>query len=321
MVRTDVTFESDGVRCDAWLYRPDAPEDDAAGDGLQDSRGRTPCVVMAHGFSAVRDQRLDAYAERFSQAGMACLVFDYRHFGTSDGEPRQLLDIQRQLRDWRAAIDFARSLDAVDARRIGLWGSSFSGGHVVEVAAGDARVRAVVSQVPFTTGASALRIAGVRAAAQLTVAGLRDQGRALLGRPPYYLPASGSPGTWAAMTAPEADPGFRAITPPGSAWVNRYTARAGLRVGSYRPYAKLGQVRCPVLVVVAEQDQLTPPGPAVEAADRAPNAEVVRYPVGHFDLYYGEWFERAVPEQTGFLERHLLGVGTAAPDVAAVKAG
>ena len=82
---------------------------------------------MAHGFSGVRDQRLDAYAERFAAAGLACLVFDYRHFGDSGGQPRQLLDIGRQLDDWRAAIAFARSLEEVDGDRIGLWGTSFSG--------------------------------------------------------------------------------------------------------------------------------------------------------------------------------------------------
>jgi dienelactone hydrolase len=86
MQRSDVTFESAGTRCAAWLYRP-----------VESGGGPAPCVVLAHGFSGVRDQRLDAYAERFAQAGLAALVFDYRYFGDSDGEPRQLLDIRRQL--------------------------------------------------------------------------------------------------------------------------------------------------------------------------------------------------------------------------------
>ena len=107
---------------------------------------------MAHGFSGVREQRLDAYAERFAQAGMAVLVFDYRHFGASEGEPRQLLSIARQLEDWRAAVAHARSLEGIDTKRIALWGSSFSGGHVIATAAKDPDVAAVVSQAPYTDG-------------------------------------------------------------------------------------------------------------------------------------------------------------------------
>jgi fermentation-respiration switch protein FrsA (DUF1100 family) len=293
--RIDLIFESDGVRCAAWHYRPDVD-------------GPVPCVVMAHGFSAVRDQRLDAFAERFATAGLACFVFDYRHFGDSEGEPRQFLDIKRQLADWQAAIDFARTLDGVDPARIALWGSSFSGGHVVAAAARDGRVQAVVSQVPFTDGLSALRAGGARAAMRLTAAGLRDQLRALGGRSPHYLPAVGPPGSSAGMTAPEAEPGFLALTSPDTTtWVNRYSARVGLRLTGYRPYAQLAKLRCPVLVIVADNDQTTPPDPAAKAAGRAPHAQLVRYPIGHFDIYVGDWFERAVAEEAGFLVQHLLG--------------
>ena len=74
MERTDVTFDSGGEACAAWLYRPEGTGDSAA-----------PCVVMAHGFGGVKEARLDAYAERFAAAGMAALVFDYRHFGARGG--------------------------------------------------------------------------------------------------------------------------------------------------------------------------------------------------------------------------------------------
>lgn len=294
MSREDAGFDSGGLRCAAWLYRPDA-------------EGRQPCVVMAHGFSAVRDQRLDAYAERFAAAGLACLVFDYRYFGASEGEPRQLLDIRRQLEDWRAAIAYARGLERIDPERIALWGSSFSGGHVVATAAADPRVRAVVSQVPFTDGPSAVRLLSARDNVRLTFAGVRDQVRGWLGRPPLYVPAVGPPGTLAAMTAPEAEPGFAAMTPPGSTWVNQFTPRLMLRIGMYRPYSKLASVQAPVLVVTADNDATTPSQPAVRAAERAPNAELLRVPLGHFELYVGEPFEETVAAQTDFLTRQLLG--------------
>src|SRR5207244_4307829 len=120
--------------------------------GEGDGGAHVPCVVLAHGWTGIREARLDAYAERFAVAGMAALVFDYRHFGASEGEPRQLLDIRRQLEDWAAAIAYARTLEGVDPERIALWGSSFSGGHVVETAACDRRIGAGVGQVPFVGG-------------------------------------------------------------------------------------------------------------------------------------------------------------------------
>ncbi len=267
---------------------------------------------MAHGFSGVREQRLDAYAERFAAAGLAVLLFDYRHFGASSGDPRQLVDIRRQLADWRAAIDFARSLDDIDPERIALWGSSFSGGHVVHVAASDDRVAAVVSQAPFTDGLSTIRAGGAPAALRLTAAAIRDGLGALGGHAPFYIPAVGPPGSTAVMATPEAQPGFRAIDPPGSRWENRVAARVGLFVGAYRPYSKLSKLRCPVLVVVAEQDTTTPAAPAVRAAQRSPNTELIRYPIGHFAIYVEPQFDRTVADQTEFLVRNLVGQPAAA---------
>jgi fermentation-respiration switch protein FrsA (DUF1100 family) len=170
--RTDVTFTSGGVLCAAWLYRPTAAD------------RPLPCVVMAHGFSATREEGLADYAERFAAAGMAVLAFDYRHFGDSEGEPRQLLDIRKQHDDYRAAIAHARALDVVDADRIALFGSSFSGGHVVCVAATDERVAAVVAQCPHADGIATLRAVPPKNAARATLDGIADQIGALIGRPP-----------------------------------------------------------------------------------------------------------------------------------------
>lgn len=135
--RADVTFESRDVTCAGYLYLPDP------------MTGTVPCVVMAHGFSGTRNLGLTAYAERFAAAGMAVLVFDYAYFGASGGQPRQLLDLGHQLDDYRAAVAFARAHPRIDPARIALWGTSLSGGHVIVVAAGDPRIAAVVSQVPF----------------------------------------------------------------------------------------------------------------------------------------------------------------------------
>src|SRR5512135_852818 len=113
---------------------------------------------MAHGFSATRDDGLPAYAETFCDAGFVVVLFDYRHFGASTGEPRQLLDTGRQHDDYSAVVAWARRLDGVDPDRIVLWGSSFSGGHVLAVAATDPRIAAVISQAPNTDSIASLML-------------------------------------------------------------------------------------------------------------------------------------------------------------------
>ena len=302
MLRRDLSFGSGGEECAAWLFLPD------------DADGPLPCVVMAHGFGAVRKGRLDAYAERFAAAGHAVLVFDYRHFGDSGGEPRQLLDIGRQHDDWRAAVAFARSLAEVDPEQIVLWGTSLSGGHVMVVAAEDARLAGAISQAPFVDGMWALRAAGPANMARMTMPGLRDEAARLRGREAVTLPIVAPPGKLGAMTSPDADPGYRAMFEPGDPWVNEVAARVVLRIGLYRPARLAGQIACPWLVQVMDDDAVTPAKPSIAAAARAPWAQLLRYDGGHFDIYRGEAFERAVADQVAFLRRvvHPLPVGAPA---------
>ena len=288
--RSDVEFLSGGERCAAWLHRP------------ADARA---IVILAHGWTGVREQRLNAFAEHFAEAGLAALVFDYRHFGASGGQPRSLLDISRQLADWREAVAFARTLPGIARERVALWGSSFSGGHVIEVAAADPAIAAVVAQVPFVDGFANLLRLGRMHALRLTAAGLRDQLGALAGREPYMLASVGPPGSTAVMNSPDAEPGFRALNPPGLSWPNEAAARIALRVASYRPIRAAASVRCPIMFALAEQDVVTPPDLAERAAARAPRSEVRRYPGGHFDPYVGELFERVAADETAFLTHHL----------------
>jgi dienelactone hydrolase len=291
--REDVRFPSGSETLDGWLYRP-------ANGGAE-----APCVVMAHGFGALKEARLDAYAERFADAGLAVLVFDYRCFGDSTGEPRNLLDIGGQHDDWRAAIAHARGLAGVDPERIALWGSSFSGGHVMAVGSGDDRVAAIVAQVPHTSGLATLRMAGPANAARMTVAGLIDVAESLVGRGPHYMPTVGPPGTLAAMNSPDAEPGYSGLYPEGFEWRNEVPARIGLRIAAYSPGKRAAAIRCPLLVQVGRNDVVTPPAPAIAASKRAPHGELIEYDLGHFDVYVGEPFERVVTDQLEFFKRHL----------------
>jgi pimeloyl-ACP methyl ester carboxylesterase len=307
MSRSDVSFSSGGEECAAWLYRPEHAE---AGEP-------TPLVVMAHGFSATRDLRLDAYAERFCDAGLGALLFDYRHFGDSGGEPRQLLDVSRQHADYHAAIAYARGLDWVDPDGVAVFGSSFSGGHAIAIGAQDPRIAAVVSQCPFTDALASLPKLGPVNMLKGTAAGMRDLAGTLAGRAPYYIPAIGPPGSFAVMTTPDAEPGMRALVPPGSPWQNRVAARIAVRVSTYRPGRAAAKLTCPALFCICEQDSVAPATRALAYAAKAPRGEVKTYPIGHFEIYLGEWFERAVGDQTEFLLRHLA--VTRAPAIAAAR--
>jgi pimeloyl-ACP methyl ester carboxylesterase len=289
----DIRIPSHGEQLAAYLYRPES------------TQGDVPCVVMAHGFSATRDDGLPAYAEAFRGAGFAVVVFDYRHFGASTGEPRQLLDIGHQHADYRAVITWARRLDGIDPDRIVLWGSSFSGGHVLAVAAADPRIAAVISQAPFTDAIPTLMHVPPKNAVRLTVAGIRDQLRGWRGRAPRLAPAVGEPGTLAAMTEPDAKPGFDAIVPPESLWRNEFAARLMLRFPFYRPGLKSRQLTMPLLVCVCENDTTTPPASTIKAAERAPRGELCRYPYGHFDIYNDP---KVKADQVDFLRRVVAGV-------------
>lgn len=264
---------------------------------------------MAHGFGLVREARLDAYAERFAAAGLAAVVFDYRHFGASDGEPRQLIDVVRQLEDWRAAIVYARGLAGVDADRVALWGTSFSGGHVALLAAADAGIAAAVSQVPYSGLGGHTGPPRIGFLARMAFAAVRDELVGRLGRGAVTIPLVAEPGTFAAFVRPGAPAMMRALLPARHNWRNEYTPRVALRMPRYRPFDTAAAIRCPWLVLVCDDDTITPADQAATLAAHAPYAEIHRYPTGHFDVYTGGWFEQAVALQVDFLGRHLLRSG------------
>jgi dienelactone hydrolase len=301
-VRHDVTFDSDGVSCAAWLYRPDGVEN-------------PPIVVLAHGFAAFRELRLDAYAARFAQAGYAALVFDYRHWGASDGQPRRILDIAKQQADWRAAIAYARRLEDVDTTRIVGWGSSFGGGHVLTLAARDRDFIAAIVQVPHVSGTASAFSQSPALVRRLIVAGLRDQIGAWLGREPYRVTSIGRPGDFAMMTSPgayelveemaggEAAEHMRAQLEAE----NDVAARIALRVPLYSPGRRASRIAVPTLVQLATRDDVTPYAKARKIVARIPRGEVRSYDISHFEPYLDPHFEQIVTDQIDFLNRHVGG--------------
>jgi pimeloyl-ACP methyl ester carboxylesterase len=301
--RTDSDFISHGTRCAGWLYRP---------DGVLNP----PVVVMAHGLAAERTFRLTAFAERFAENAMAAFAFDYRNFGDSDGAPRNLVKPRRQIEDWESAIDHVRTLEGIDRERIALWGSSFSGGHIMVIAARDPGISAIISQVPFVNGASFAMHMGLKYVAQAIGAGLRDILQMATFRGRYKVPVVSDPDAFAVLNTPECKAGYLGIVPQDSGWKNECPAAFLLTSALYRPTTYAKRVRCPALVMLAEKDSLIPPDSVKKAAEKMKNSEVISLPIGHFDIYLGEHYEMAVQRQIDFLKKHLTGVhgGDQAPE-------
>jgi dienelactone hydrolase len=298
--RHDVSFASGEDTCAAWLYLP---------DGV----ASPPVVILGHGLGATREMRLDAFAERFAQAGIAALAFTYRHFGDSTGQPRQLLSIKRQLADWDAAIGWVKKRRDVDGSRIAVWGSSFGGGHAITVASRHPELKAAVSQCPFTDGlASALALGPTESFKVLpTVA--KDLASMVFGRAPAMIPLAGPPGSVALMNAPDALPGYEALLPPESTFRNEVAARVAPTIMTYRPGRAVKKIKPPILFCVSNTDSVTPPAQTLRYARTAPRGEIKRYDAGHFDFYLGEPFEALVRDQVAFLTRHLQPTGAISP--------
>lgn len=295
-VRQDVSFVSDGDICAAWLYLP---------VGVSSP----PVVILGHGLGATREMRLDAFAERFAEAGIAALAFTHRHFGDSGGQPRQLLSIKRQLADWEAALAWVKIRHDVDGSRIAVWGSSFGGGHAITIGSRHPELKAAVVQCPFTDGLAAFQALGPTDSLRVLPSVARDLGSMVLRRPPAVIPLVGSPGTLALINAPDALPGCEAMLPPTTTWRNEVAARVALSIATYRPGRAASNIKFPILFCVSNTDSVTPPAQTLRYASTAPMGEIKRYDAGHFDFYQGENFELAVRDQVEFLTRELAPTG------------
>ncbi len=286
----EMTFRSDGVDCAVRVYRPDVAPGEA-----------TSCVVMANGFSLTRDDGLPAFAERFAEVGLTAVVFDFRHFGASGGEPRQLTDLDRQRADFRAAVSFARGLEDVHGDAVAVWGFSVAGGHAIYTAAGDEEIAAAVALCPLTDLIAFVRRMPRRNLLRANVDTLRN----VAGRRRVHIPVVGRPGSYALFTQPEALPGFDAICGDRSLWRNEFLALSFARP-TYRPVRVAHRVRCPLLVCIGERDHMAPRRAAERTVECAPRGERGDYPIDHFGGFLGEDFERVVTDQIEFLRRHGL---------------
>jgi len=288
VIRTDVHFQSGKQRCEGWLYLPSG-------------QGPFPCIVFAHGIGAIRQVRVAAYAERFTAAGFAVFSFDYRHWGMSEGLPRYICDVRAQQSDVRAAIDCVRGLDMIDAARIALFGTSFGGGQAIAVAADRYDLVAVIAQCAVVDGLKAAALAPPVLALRWMIAGLADLLRATLGLGPKYIRLVGEPGALALMTAPGAEKNYHAMIDGESPWRNLIAARFILGIPFFRPALRAHRVRSRLLMLVTDRDEICPGRVMADVAACAPCGQAVHFDAGHFDIYFGDHFERAVSVMLEFL--------------------
>ncbi|MBI2994825.1 MAG: alpha/beta fold hydrolase [Gammaproteobacteria bacterium] len=297
-MRTDVAFNtSDGVTLRGWHYAP---------SGV---RGAVPVVVMSHGFSAVKEMWLDRFAEAFSEAGLAALVYDHRNLGASDGTPRQEIDPWQQIRDCRDAITFAQTLPGVDPARVGLWGTSYSGAHAIVVAACDRRVKCVVAQVPAVNVRKNFQ-RSVNPDGQIAVQrGFNaDRSARFAGRAPAMFPiVSEDPNAPCVLSTPDAWHWFSETARQRAPnWRNEVTLRSVELAGEYEAEMYLHHVSpTPFLMIVDTADRLCPPDVSLAAYEKALEPKkLVLLHGGHFAAYI-EDFDAAAGAARDWFREHL----------------
>jgi pimeloyl-ACP methyl ester carboxylesterase len=288
-------FMSHGTRCAAWLTLPAGP-------------GPHPAVVLTHGLGGTHGMMLGQYEQHFADAGIATLAFDYRNMGASDGEPRQRIVMRRLRQDVVSALGFVREQPSIDAKRVGLWGTSLGSMHVVRVAAVDPDIAAAVVQCPLLYGPGAARAGGFRHTLLMAPAITADITRALLGRPRRYIPIIGEPGTLAVVTAPGALAGWNGMLSPGlppETLDNRIAAANAMSIVRTTATRQVRHVSAPLLVCLGDKENMINSRYAERAAVDAPRGEVRHFAAGHFDIYQPPVVEEVLTEQTTFLRKHL----------------
>jgi len=292
----EVRFPSGNGECVGDLYLPEGAS----------AASRAPVVILAHGIAGQRSFGLAPFARRFAACGVAALVFDYRNFGGSPGEPRGLVSPSRHVEDYLAAMAFARTHPLLDGSRVVLWGTSFSGGHVLAAAATRPDgLRGVISQIPFVSGVASTLVYPLRYHLPAIFLGVLDRVRARLGLSRLRVAVTRDRGL-SLLASPDSHAGYSALIPPEMEGPGRVPAGVFLSVLTYHPGRLARRVEVPTLLLVAGEDAICPAGAARRTARRMRDVRLEEFPIGHFEAYQGPWFEEFVDRETRFLERHLL---------------
>ena len=258
-------------------------------------------IVMAHGFAALRQFKLIQFAQRFAQAGFAVMLFDYRHWGGSTGQPRELVSLRRQLDDWRAVISTLNVSKQINSKKIILWGTSLSGGYVLTLAQELKNLCAVIAQVPYVDGAASVKIYPIQHLPKALKLSSQDYMGSKVGMKPVSLPVV-HPFDLCFIPTEQSFNGFMSIVHPDFFWSGQVPARAFFNLIRFRPIQLVRQIQIPVLMIVAQLDSFIPIEASRETATNlAPFVQYHEWKMKHFDIYHEQWLEKAILTQLEFL--------------------
>ena len=282
-------FTSLNLRCEADLYLPN-------------SISNPPILIMAHGFGAPRNLRLPAYAEFFARHGIAVFLFDYRCFGTSEGQPRNWVSPERHIQDWQNAIAYVKGLSQVNTNKLALWGTSYSGGHVLVTASKEKGLAGVIAQVPFVDAGSSVRRFKFSFIIKGTLHAIWDKIKSFVGAKPHLIKIVGLPSEFAALNTPDAYDGVMKLVPPNFNFENFCPGRVLLELVLYKPMKEAGKIICPTMIMGSRIDTLIDIKAVKKTAEKIPQCQYFEYECGHFDIYLGNLFEDSINKQLKFLK-------------------
>ena len=270
-----------------------------------DNTTELPIIVMGNGYAPEWQFGTASFIEAFTAAGFATFNFDYRTFGQSDGQPRQMVDIPGQQDDFRGAIAHALQQPWVDAKKLIIWGSSLGGGHAISMAAEHAQAVAMIAQVPHCCSRAAFKTVSLSAVGKGMSKAIIDSLGALLNRAPIYLPILGQGDEYGVMSHAGWYESYQIIADNSPTWSNKMVARSLLKGGDYRPITVAGNITCPSLLVPAKDDAGVPLSSVEETAAKIKNVEVFPIEGDHFGVYYGAQLQDVVDKQVQFIQQQL----------------
>ena len=316
LTKKTIKYACSNIKCHGWLYTP------KNNTNLMNKEKEFPIIIMAHGLGATKEMGLYLFAHEFAKNGYAVFVFDYRYFGESEGLPRHYIHGPSHVNDYLDTIQYVKRLEGIDSKRICLWGSSYSGGHVLVAASKNSKdIKAVISQMPF--------LGALKSESKFDELKKRGFINVLIGFYGYiagnfryllnnkdelYLKLFSSKkgkefalNYWENVGATEQEWVNKHPKQRNDDFRNGFLIRGLLGLLTYKPIDSIDKIssNIKVLYIIAERDVICPNNRIEFAAKNTKNAELIRVDSGHFTIYSGKAFDVSIQSQLKFLNNNL----------------
>lgn len=295
--KKNIEFNSSGLKCRGWIYIPD-----------NISKGsKLPAIVMAHGMAAVKEMGLNGYAELFAKAGFIILVFDYRFWGESDGEPRNQIFPLEMVADYRNAITWVAELSEVNPTRIGVWGSSYSGGLAISVGTFDKRVKAVVAQVPSTLNPDSRRAKDPKTWDTIGEILIQDRIERYKTGKINYIKVVAPDGESCVLPYKDAYEWYNRFREFAPTWQNKITLESLEKMREFDPVSMIHMVSpAALLLIPSDRDELIPIHFVKEAFEKARAPKDMKIiSTSHFTPYEEPWLSKTAGLAIGWFSKYL----------------